>query len=365
MSALRPRLLPAVAATVAVLLAVGVAGCSDGGEEDSKPTAAVAAAKDFLHDYVTAEGAVVRRDQGGDVVSEGQGYAMLLAVALDDPRRFAKIWGWTRSHLQRPDELFAFHWDGAVVDDTPAADADTQIAWALALAGERWSLPADTTAARRIAEAIAEREIGYDDEGHPTLGAGPWAVKRGQPVQVEPGYWTFPAYAALAKLTGDHRWEALSGTDTAHLRDLSRDGAKLPADWATVGSSAGAEPISAPNTGAPPASGQDGLRALVWAACQPATHDLAADWWHAISATAQDGPLTRGLDGDPMAGGPSPLSLVAAAAVAKASDDDAAAGTLLRRAQRTAASHPTYYGSAWNALGQILLTTTRLPGCTP
>ncbi|HVY08554.1 MAG TPA: glycosyl hydrolase family 8 [Mycobacteriales bacterium] len=359
MGRLRPGAATAVVALVATL---GLAGCGTS-HPAAQAQGALLDARGFFHDYVTPDGAVVRRDQGGDVVSEGQGYAMLLAFALDDPHRFAKVWAWTRTNLQRPDGLFAYHWqDGAVVDSTPAADADTQIAWALSLAGRAWSLPDDTAAARRIAEAIAESEIGYDARGRPTLAAGPWAVERGQPVQVEPGYWTFPAYAALATVTGDHRWQALTAADAAHLSAVSGQGSALPPDWATVGG--GAEPASPPQTGTAPASGQDGLRAIVWAACLPATHDLTTRWWHTLAPTARVGPLTRSLEGAPISDGPSPLSLVAAAAAADVAGEAKAAGSLLTLARRTAAEHSTYYGDAWAALGQLLLSG-RLPGCSP
>ena len=50
--------------------------------------------------FVTADGAV--RDTGNNDIShsEGQGYAMLMAVAYDDQPNFHKIWQWTRSYLQ-------------------------------------------------------------------------------------------------------------------------------------------------------------------------------------------------------------------------------------------------------------------------
>jgi endoglucanase len=49
-----------------------------------------AAAKRFLTRYVTADGQVVRRDQGGDTVSEGQAYAMLLTATSGDRDRFRR-----------------------------------------------------------------------------------------------------------------------------------------------------------------------------------------------------------------------------------------------------------------------------------
>src|SRR6516225_461890 len=68
---------------------------------------AVAAARSFLRQYVDPDGRVVRRDQGNDTVSEGQAYALLLADAAGDQATFARVWSWTRGHLQEPNGLFA------------------------------------------------------------------------------------------------------------------------------------------------------------------------------------------------------------------------------------------------------------------
>jgi endoglucanase len=365
----RPRRPPAAVAALALLGAALLGGCAtraDAGEATtSAQTVAIRAARTFLTDYVNPTGEVIRRDQGGDTVSEGQGYALLLAYAADERTTFARVWTWTRTHLQQPDGLFAYHWqDGRIADTEPAADADTQIAWALDLAGRQWSIPSDTTAARRIANAIAGAEIGYDDQGRPTLAAGPWAVAPGHPTQVEPGYWTFPAYTALAALTADHRWQDLSSADASHLTALTKNGSQLAPDWATLGNGQAPAAEAAPQTDTTPVAGQDGLRILVWAACQPATHGIDSSWWKLIAPSAQSGPLTRDLNGRPADTDPSPLSLVAAAAAATTAGHPRAASQLLSDASRTAARYPTYYGDAWNALGHVLLTTTLIPGCS-
>ena len=99
--------------------------------------AAVAAGERFLDDHVEPDGRVVRHDQGGDTVSEGQAYAMFVAVAIEDRARFDAVWAWTKEHLQREDGLLAWRWAGGdVVDPMPATDADVDAAHALALASE-------------------------------------------------------------------------------------------------------------------------------------------------------------------------------------------------------------------------------------
>lgn len=352
-----------LAAGVALFVTAMVGGCGTPGPTPAQHAdlraLAVKDARAFLADDVAADGRVVRHDQGGDTVSEGQGYALLLAVALGDRRTFARVWGWTRATMLEPDGLFGYHWADGHLDPTPAADADVQIGWALDLAATRFSVPSLRAAARRVAAAVATHEIGYDDQGHPTLAAGPWAVSSGQPVTAEPGYWTPAADNALARLTGDRRWQALAASDTTHLAQLTQGGQQLPADWAKLGGGTSPVPTAGP-AGTAVASGQDGLRALVWAGSTPAGRALDSRWWQLVRPTAAAAPLTRSLAGPPSVTDASPLSAVAAAASAQAAGDLSARDRLLATADTIQSRYPTYYGAAWTALGRVLLTTSLL-----
>ena len=112
-------------------------------------TARIAADK-FLDEYVEPDGRVVRRDEGGDVVSEGQAYGMLIAVAVGDETRFRSIWKWTKTYLRRADGLLAWRWaDNTVTDVNSAADADLDAARSLVLAGRRFNAPELTKDGRR------------------------------------------------------------------------------------------------------------------------------------------------------------------------------------------------------------------------
>jgi len=355
------RRFPALA--VAVL---AVTGCSSAPRRAPAPESltpdarAVAAARAFLDHYVDPDGRVVRRDQGSDTVSEGQAYALLAAAALGDAPRFARVWAWTRDHLRRPDGLLGYLWrEGRVTDDTPAADADTQTAWALALGATRFQAPSYADDARVLARAVVEKEVGYDDTGRPVLAAGPFGTGGGggRPVVAEPGYWTPPAEQVLAALTGDGRWRGMTTSHPAQLSALTRGGAVLPADWVRIGAGAGPTAIPAPSGGASVRCALDGQRTLVWASLDPATRPLAASWWRLIRSDADAVPLARSLDGRVLAADATPLGAAAAAAADVASRD-----RLLGRADELAARFPTYYGSAWLALGRLLLTTDRLHG---
>lgn len=352
----------AAAIVLALIAAIALGGCSGSSGGATNRQLAIKDATSFLSRYVDSDGRVVRRDQGSDTVSEGQGYGLLMAFVTNERQRFAAIWSWTKAHLQQSNGLFAFHWSGGnIASATPAADADTQIAWALVMAGNRWRQPSYISAAKQIAGAIAQNEIGYDATGRPTLTAGPWAIRPAPPT-VEPGYWTYPADNALAAITGDNRWKALAAADLTHLQQVSENGKALPPDWAREGSSASASSLPG-GSGGQPVSGQDGMRAMVWAACTPGGRALDRQWWTLVRSTASQAPLVRALSGAPVNHDASPLAAVAAAAAAEAASQVNQRNSLLDDADHIDQQYPTYYGSAWAALGRIVLVPGLLPGC--
>src|SRR5690606_1180007 len=103
---------------------------------------------------------VISNNYGG-TISEGQSYALLKAVWMDDPETFQRVWQWTKSHMQRPqDHLLGWHWgkkeDGSegLIHDESATDADQDIAYALLLAGEQWQMPEYTRDAQAIIQDL-------------------------------------------------------------------------------------------------------------------------------------------------------------------------------------------------------------------
>jgi endo-1,4-beta-D-glucanase Y len=326
------------------------------------PDPAITAAQGWLRAYVAADGRVVRRDQGGDTVSEGQGYGLLLAVAVDDRRAFSSIWSWTEQHLLEPDGLLAWRYDdGRVVSSTPAADGDLDTAWALTLAAHRFGDAAYADAARRIARAIATLEVGRSANGLTFLAAGPFGVGRaGERALAAPGYWAPPAYRALAGLGVDRStWVALLSSMPALLGALAGRGGLLPPGWITFSATGTPVPTTVPGDSIV-RCGPNAQRTLVWAALDPTLRPVEDRWWADLSATATAAPLARSRRGAILAADRVPLGAVSAAASAVASGHPAIARSLLDEADRLAERYPTYYGDAWDALGRLLLTTGTL-----
>jgi endoglucanase len=80
-------------------------------------------------------------------------------------------------------------------------------------------------------------------------------------------------------------------------------------------------------------------------------------------AAPGDVPALRNLDGSGAGDWQHPVALVAAAAADEASDDPDAAAARLDEASALQWRYPTYYGSAWVALGRIMLASSLLGEC--
>ncbi|HEV3129905.1 MAG TPA: glycosyl hydrolase family 8 [Solirubrobacteraceae bacterium] len=367
-----------LAAAVLGLVALAVAAVAFEGSRALRipPTLnqqAYAASRSFLGSYVTPDGQVIRRDQGGDTVSEGQAYGMLLAVALDDRSRFKAIWGWTRGHLLQPNGLLASGWSGGRVSSPrPATDADLDAAQALALASQRFGDDSYRRWAATMGHAILARETAPSAAGL-ALVAGPWA-RTNQPV-INPSYFSPRGYATLSAVAPDPRWRTLVGSSRTLVSWLigstgSSDARSLPPDWSAVrpavSGASPAWPISSATTPAGPPTGEssfDALRVAIRMAssCRPADRQLAAALWPLYRrAPGRD---VYSLDGRPLTGLTHAASYVAAAASAAAAGHRSMADRLLGQAQADNTRYPTYYGSAWLALGRVLLTTSALGGC--
>jgi endo-1,4-beta-D-glucanase Y len=326
---------------------------------DPPQARARAAAEDFLDRYVEPDGRVVRRDQGGDTVSEGQAYAMLLAAAARDRRRFATIWRWTRENLQRPDGLLAWRWTGGrVTDFEPATDADLDAARALLVAARRFRVPGYRFAAHRIARGVLRSATTYAADKL-VLVAGPWA--RPEAV-INPSYASPRTFRALHRATGDARWRRLAASSRRLTARLTERPPHVPPDWARV-EPWGVLPTAPPARGGAASYGYDAVRVPVRLAesCVAADHRMAARMWAALRAAP--GAPVRALDGTRPRSGEHPAALVGAAAAAAAAGDRRARDRLLDRAGALDSEHPTYYGAAWHALGRVMLTTSALGGC--
>ena len=186
-------------------------------------------------------------DPGGRVIdtqnnemshSEGQAYALLLAVHFNDPATFARVRSWTQRHLAlRDDGLLMWSWDAesqSVSDRNAASDAELIYAWAHWLGARRFQNPAYRGFAvrhfARIREALIVRR-----GGGTYLLPGPTGFTRDDRLTLNPSYWVFGAIDAAARADSmPGIWEALATTGEKLLADARFGAGQLPADWVTT-----------------------------------------------------------------------------------------------------------------------------------
>jgi endoglucanase len=222
----------------------------------------------FRDRFVAPDGRVVDTGNGGISHSEGQGWAMLLAAAMDDRVAFHLVHGWTRRHLSRPgDALFSWRFRPGhrppVDDPNNATDGDLYIAWALIRAARRWQDPALLAAASAIGQDVL-RLLTREQGGQLLLLPGAHGFEDARRFVVNPSYLVFPAFAALDQAVPDARWRQLTSDGLRLLREARFGRWGLPPDWLAVSRPEGR---LSPAEGWPPRFSYDAVRVpllLAW-----------------------------------------------------------------------------------------------------
>lgn len=202
----------------------------------------------YKDQFINKDGRVIDYTQNGITTSEGQSYAMLRAVWVDDKKEFDLIWRWTRETMKRPnDHLFGWRWGKrsngnygftASSDQNTAADADEDIAFALILAAKRWNNQSYLTDSKNILKDLWTYDTAVAS-GRRFVIAGNWANSSSE-IIVNPSYFAPYEYRIFAANDNSHNWESLidSGygliSQASHL-PLDKDKAVgLPPDWVSI-----------------------------------------------------------------------------------------------------------------------------------
>lgn len=322
------------------------------------------AAQRFLSTYVTRDGRVIRYDQGGDIVSEGQAYGVLIAELAGRSDVARRIWQWTEAHLALANGLLAWHANqqGVPESNQSAADADVLMAFGL-LRYQGVGSSSMHSAGRALATAVLKNEAVMLKGGAPLVVAGPWATSGSV---VDPSYLMPGVFDEIGRLSGDHAWSRAATVSVDLVAGLTEDGNRLPPDWAVLKNHA-LTATPPPGQGGSARYGFDAVRLPIWFAssCDPRARRLAAALWHNVfSKQADPGVLPLALDGSAENAAPNPVSLMSASAAAAADGDASRAAALRSQAQSLARRNPTYYGDAWVAIGDAL-SQGSLSGCAP
>jgi endo-1,4-beta-D-glucanase Y len=197
--------------------------------------------------FVSADGRVSDPTRGGVTTSEGQSYALLRAVWMDDGSTFDTAWRWTIANLQvRGDGLFASLWaGGGVQDHNTASDADSDIALSLLFAAKRFGVAGYHSAALQVLSGMWQHDVASVD-GMNVLTAGNWAALQQSPGPVvNPSYLAPYAYRVFAREDSAHPWGSLVDSSYTLLDKCTAatlDGtasAGLPPNWCAISRSGG------------------------------------------------------------------------------------------------------------------------------
>lgn len=245
--------------------------------------------------FLDASGRVVDTGNGGISHSEGQGYGMVLAVLSQDRDAFAAMLRWVDQTLAGDEGLYAWRYDprqpNAVSDPNNASDGDILIAWALAMAGQRWRMPAYLKRSAQLRQAV-RRTCVVDRFGRQYLLPGRVGFDAGRDLTLNPSYYVWPAIDVFAQLDGAATWGGVIASGEDLLRQARFGPLHLPSDWVSV---TGATAV-APARDKPPRFGFDAIRVALYAAMGrriALANDIAA-WWRAV--LAQRRPVPAWID---------------------------------------------------------------------
>jgi len=188
--------------------------------------------KTFKQGFVE-DGRVVDTGQGRISHSEGQGFAMLLAVHYGDRAAFDQLWEWTQRNLQvRGDSLLAWRWEPqrGITDKNNASDGDLLVAWALLRAGDKWRCSACTAAGQRVAQDVRKKLLRRTAHGLVLL-PGLEGFDKPEGLTVNLSYWVFPALREIGRADPAPEWDELASTGIAMLQYARFGRWGLPPDW--------------------------------------------------------------------------------------------------------------------------------------
>lgn len=191
----------------------------------------------YKTNFISQDGQVLDLTQN-ITTSEGQSYAMLRAVWMDDLQTFDKVWNWTKNNLRRPSEpLFSWKYGQlendqyGIIDPNSASDASVDIALALIFAHHKFNSLEYLDEAKKILPALWDKEVGEYNNSY-YLVAGEWARSKDYLV-LNPSYFAPYAFRIFAEVDPDRPWQKLVDSTYTVLNDWSTqaDTFQLPPDW--------------------------------------------------------------------------------------------------------------------------------------
>ena len=228
--------------------------------------------------FLMPDGRIIDTANNNISHSEGQGFAMLVAVANNDRETFDKLWLWTKQTLQNKDSnLFYWRYNPAsadpIVDKNNATDGDTLIAWALLQAETRWRDKQYGKESDKITKSLLAHMV-IDYAGYKVMLPGKDGFNHNSEIVLNPSYFVFPAWNAFARRSHLQVWQTLMNDSQTLLSHMGLGVAKLPTDWVALR----ADGQLSPAKGWPPRMSYDAIRVPLYLSWYDKHSSLLQPW---------------------------------------------------------------------------------------
>ena len=196
--------------------------------------------------FMMPDGRIIDTGNGNVSHTEGQGFAMLLAVANNDRPAFDKLWQWTDKTLRNKDNgLFYWRYNpvapNPVADKNDATDGDTLIAWALLRAQQQWHEKSYGSASDAITASLLKSTV-VTFASRQVMLPGAKGFYLNDHLNLNPSYFIFPAWQAFAARTHLTAWRKLQSDGQALLGKMAWGTSQLPSDWVALRADGRMEP---------------------------------------------------------------------------------------------------------------------------
>jgi endoglucanase len=210
--------------------------------------------------FIQADGRVIDWESDARSTSEGQAYAMLRSVMIDDPQTFERTLTWAETNLRRgnpSDTLWAWKWGQdaqkkwGILDRNFASDADVDAVTALILASRRWNRPDYLKLAQTKLQDLWALSVAPIGKQRYLLPGPRKAFQQPQMLVLNPSYFAPYAFRLFAQVDRAHDWLSLVDSSYQVLeQSAALSLVALPSDWLALDTETGqfqavinAEPI--------------------------------------------------------------------------------------------------------------------------
>ncbi len=231
-----------------VLLALNLLACGTGGQGSAPADILRESWRAYVQRFIQNDGRVIDYRAHGISTSEGQAYAMLRAVWMNDRATFDKTYVWAVHNLNmgsRTDHLWAWKWGQDAggkwhaLDRAFATDADQDAALALILASKTWNEPRYLRDAQATLADLWRLAV-VSAGGRRYLLAGD-SLCKADVCRVNPSYYAPYAYRIFATFDKAHEWASMAGASYSFLEQVSGlTATRLPPDWVELDKATGA-----------------------------------------------------------------------------------------------------------------------------